>query len=81
MMTYLFVRWLVFGGVIVAALGGAYVYVKGIGYDQCKSEWFWALKEEAKDGEAARKDAESSVARDVPDVVRRDPRNRDNWKQ
>jgi hypothetical protein len=74
-------RWLIFGAVISAALGGAYVYVKRIGYAECKAEVDASIVKETKDGEKARTDAERAVARDTPDSVRSDKRNRDNWKQ
>jgi hypothetical protein len=75
MLGHYIVLLLILAGTVI----GAFSYVKGIGYEQCKSEWFWELQQEAKDGEKIRTDSERDVARDVPDVVRRDPRNRDNW--
>jgi hypothetical protein len=74
-------RWLIFGAVISAALGGAYVYVKRIGYAECHAEVNAAIVKEAGDGEKARTDAERDVARDTPRELSDDPRNRDNWKQ
>jgi hypothetical protein len=76
-----FIRWIAGGTVIVAALAGAFYYVKGLGYEQCKNEWYWALEQEAKDGEQIRTDSERAVTRDTPDSVRNDKRNRDNWKR
>jgi hypothetical protein len=74
-------RWGVIAGVILTALGGAYVYVKRIGYAECHAEVTAAIVKEAGDGEKARTDAERDVARDTPRELSDDPRNRDNWKQ
>jgi hypothetical protein len=74
-------RWIA----VYVALGAfTYTYVAGKFYHDGltakQSEWDAALAREAVNGETARTDAERSVARDTPDGVRKDPRNRDNWK-
>lgn len=43
-------------------------------------QWEAAKQAEFTQGEELRSDAERTVARDTPDSVRNDPRNRDNWK-
>jgi ABC-type long-subunit fatty acid transport system fused permease/ATPase subunit len=73
--------WLAMLAVIGGLAGGAYIYVKRIGYAECHAQVNAAIIKEFEYGEEARTEAESSVARDVPDVVSNDPRNRDNWKQ
>lgn len=45
-----------------------------------QAEWDAAIKQEAADGEDARTDAERTTSRATPERVRKDPRNRDNWK-
>jgi hypothetical protein len=45
-----------------------------------QAEWDAAKDAEAKNGERARSDAQRDIRDDTPDDVRRDPRNRDNWK-
>jgi hypothetical protein len=74
-------RWIA----VYVALGAfSYSFVAGKFYHDGltaeQSEWDAALAREAVDGEKARRDAERSVARDTPDSLRTDPRNRDNWK-
>lgn len=45
-----------------------------------QAQWDAAVAQEAVNGEKARTDAESTVRDELPDSVRNDPRNRDNWK-
>lgn len=71
---------------IYVAIGAfSYSFVAGkfynAGLSQKQIEWDASLANEARDGETARSDAERTVRAEPPDVVRRDPRNRDNWKQ
>jgi hypothetical protein len=75
------IGWIAMLAVIGGLAGGAYVYVKRIGYAECHAEVNAAIVKEASDGEKARTDAERDVARDTPRELSDDPRNRDNWKQ
>ena len=74
-------RWI---AVYVAIGAFTYTFVAGKffhdGLTAKQSEWDAALAREAVNGEKARADAKRSVARDTPDSLRADPRNRDNWK-
>ncbi len=74
-------RWI---AVYIAIGAFSYSFVAGKFYHDGltakQSEWDAALAREAVNGEAARRAAERSVARDAPDSLRADPRNRDNWK-
>jgi hypothetical protein len=47
--------------------------------DRVREQWRESLRLETKNGEKSRSDAERVIAHDTPDVVRNDPRNRDNW--
>lgn len=57
---------------ISAALWGTYEYVKGAGYDQCKSEWSAANAKNIIKGSAARADGERDAAGGVSDGFDRD---------
>ena len=65
-------------GVIVAGIVGYSGGIRDEG-DRVREQWRESLRLEKKDGEKARSEAERTVARDTPDILRRDPRNRDNW--
>lgn len=54
-------RYLAGAAVIIAALVGAYFYIKGVGYDQCKAEWAIAEQAAIERGLDARRAAERDV--------------------
>lgn len=60
-------RYLAGAAVIIAALTGAYFWIKGVGYDQCKAEWNEAERAAIERGLDARRDAERDVDRGVSD--------------
>lgn len=65
-------RYLAGAAVIIAALAGAYFWIKGVGYAECKADWNAAEIRAVERGEAARRDAERDVDRGVSDDFDRD---------
>lgn len=54
-------RYLAGAAVIIAALVGAYFWIKGVGYAQCKADWIAADRAAIERGLGNRRDADRDV--------------------